>query len=251
MNLSDVKNLSDKEVREELYRLRWPSNNGKPICPKCLSKKEPATKGQRSDYRCRDCGKSFNYRTMTPFIFCQSGDRKILSLILSARDELSSSEAAKVCGVKIDTARKWLKDIKKEFISDENGELLFPKPSDVYQYREKERSPKEEKAVVKKISKREIASYILKRKCVIISQFKDEYKDKYDLTGSEQFINSLATKNRDQLKLISHGKDPFESKTKEINNIQEKIHEKEKRQLEGIKIPNFNDTDPDIFNSGV
>jgi hypothetical protein len=59
LSLVSVARMSDEEARKALMALRWPSSNGRPICPRC-SNDEVFFRKSRRTFLCKRCVKEFS-----------------------------------------------------------------------------------------------------------------------------------------------------------------------------------------------
>lgn len=65
LSLVEVLRMSELETYEMFCRLRWPSTNGRPICPRCESKKFYSL-AQRRRFKCKSCKHQYSVTSGTP-----------------------------------------------------------------------------------------------------------------------------------------------------------------------------------------
>lgn len=97
---------TDEAAYEILKRMRWPSTNGVPFCPKCASLHVYLIRS-RGSYRCPPpCGHDFTLTSGTPFNACKLTDLQLyrgVSGLLSRPFDKSASAVGRDAGIGIKT----------------------------------------------------------------------------------------------------------------------------------------------------
>jgi transposase-like protein len=77
LSLVSVARMSDEEARKALMALRWPSSNGRPICPRC-SHNEVYFRKSRRTFLCKRCVKDFSIISGTIFAFSKVSAKDLI-----------------------------------------------------------------------------------------------------------------------------------------------------------------------------
>jgi transposase-like protein len=80
LSLAAVLRLSDAEAYETFKQVRWPNNEGKPICPRCGCV-EAYEYRARKIFKCKGCGAQFSLTTATIFASRKMSCRDLLAAI--------------------------------------------------------------------------------------------------------------------------------------------------------------------------
>lgn len=78
--LVDVMRMDESDAYEMFCRLRWPSTNGSPICPRCNCKKHYSL-ARRQRFKCKECHHQFSVTSGTTFASRKLSFRLLLSAL--------------------------------------------------------------------------------------------------------------------------------------------------------------------------
>lgn len=77
LSLVSVARMSDEEARKALMALRWPSSNGRPVCPRC-GHDEVYFRTSRRTFLCKRCARDFSIVSGTIFAFSKISAKDLL-----------------------------------------------------------------------------------------------------------------------------------------------------------------------------
>lgn len=63
---ADIVAMTDEQANDTFKKLRWPETDGKPVCPRCYSRKVYILK-TRGTFKCSECKRHFSMTSETIF----------------------------------------------------------------------------------------------------------------------------------------------------------------------------------------
>src|SRR5579872_2234040 len=129
LSLSAVLRMTDQEAETAFVRIRWASNDGKPVCPRCDC---PTVYDCRKSngaprWRCKACRKDFSVTSGTLFAFHKMPLRTYLAAIAIFCNEVKGKSAlalSRDLGVQYKTAFVLAHKLREAMASEMKGRMM-------------------------------------------------------------------------------------------------------------------------------
>lgn len=128
ISLAGVLRMDEPEAWDVFQRLRWPSTDGRPVCPHCGTLVcYDISRGSRPLYRCKECRKDFSPTSGTLFAYHKLSIREYLAAVVifvNALKGISALQLGRDLDVSYKTAFVLAHKLREAMASDMKGVVV-------------------------------------------------------------------------------------------------------------------------------